>query len=244
MNRGWIVIAIVLGVAAAGGGAAYYLTDKYGSPDGMLAEAGLIPAVFSNSGTGAGGFPPPPPPGTSAQPVEGGVDAAAMVADFDHVGQRLVWVLPPGVHASGPFSATVNISHNGDLKHESRIALDAERLESGSRQEFAPGSDVVQLALGDDWPIERDRIVNLIRDLRAAHGPGGGELDVTSDFAVTMDESHRRGYCIEGQELPIHLYVGQLPADAAGSLTLQPVQLGDGVRILQRTILLGGCRAR
>ena len=51
MNRGLLSFLIVLGVAAAGGTAAYVLTDMYGEPEGFLTPTAAEPAG-----------PPPPPP--------------------------------------------------------------------------------------------------------------------------------------------------------------------------------------
>lgn len=236
MNRGFIVIAIVLGVAAAGGGAAYYLTDRYGSPDGLIMDTGLIPASFGEAGSGAVPPPPPgpPPPGSATDTV----DVGATLGAFDHTTQSLVWVLPPGVHAEGPFIAAVTVAHNGEVKHETQLPLASARLDSGARPEFPAGSDVVQLSATDTWPVERDRIVATVEQLKAAHGPGGGELDIRTDFKAVIDETHRRKYCIEGEDLPISLFIAEGEPAA-----LKKIELGDGEMILRRTILLGGCKA-
>lgn len=241
MNRGFIVIAIVLGVAATGGGAAYYLTDRYGSPDGLIVETGLMPIGFGADERGGAPPPPPgpPPPGAPEAAAEAAsVDVGATLGAFDHTTQSLVWVLPPGVHAEGPFTASVTVAHNGQVKHESRLALASSRLEAGARPEFPAGSDVVQLSATDAWPIERDRIIATVEQLKAAHGPGGGELEISTDFKATIDESHRRKYCIEGEDLPIAMFIAEGQPTA-----LMKVEMGDSEMILRRTILLGGCKA-
>lgn len=239
----------MVGVLAAAGGATYYFTDKYGSPDALIAKA--IPAGFGAPAVGvpAGDAPaspsvpagpppvgPPPPMGPAS--AAGGDSFAATIGAFDYQTQHLIWVLPPGIHAEGPFVAKVTVTHNGAVKHTSEIPLKATRLQAGSRSEFPAGSDVVRLSADDTWPAKRDQIKGIIDRLKSQHGADGGELEIVSEFKPKIEDAYRRQYCMQGDKIAIDLYLEDGQPGA-----LKKLDLADSQSILQRAILTGGCTA-
>lgn len=235
--RGLIVVAIVLGVTAVAGGATYYFTDKYGSPDDAIAK--MIP-----QGLGAPQSPAVPPvprpqdlpaPGAPAT-VVGAADASLNVADvlntFDYQNQHLIWVLPPGIHAEGPYQANITITVGDKTAYESSLPLTASRPEANAA--FPAGSDVVRLSADVDWVKQRDEIKTRVAAFQAAKQHG--DVEITSDFKTKIDETYRRQYCMQGNKIVVDLYL----EDRA---QLRKVDITDAMPILQRTILTGGCKA-
>lgn len=237
MNRGWIIGAIVVGVLAVAGGATYYFTDKYGSPDDRIAA--LLPPGLTAPASPAVEGPPPPPPPTA--PVNGAAPAGSeagleMVFNtFDHRTQSLVWVLPPGIQAEGPFVAHVTVTSRGQVKHQSDLPLVAAKSTAGvSTANFPPGSNVLRLSLDDTWPAERDELKKVVDQLKTS-APGANELDIASDFKTKIDPAYKRQYCMQSDKIAIDLYV----EDAAARL--QKIDISEALPILQRTIVTGGC---
>jgi hypothetical protein len=236
MNRGLISVVIVLGFVAAAGGATYYFTDKYGTPDDLVAK--VLPAGFGAPASPAvEGPPPPPPPSAPVNAAAGGeTDVGAVLTTFDYKTQKLVWVLPPGIHAEGPFLAHVTITSNGKVTHESEFPLVAATEEAGLASSFPAGSNVVRLSMDDSWPAKRDKLMTLVNQLKGA-APGANELEIASDFKTKIDDNYRRQYCMQGDKIVVDLYVEE------GQSTLKKIDISGALPILQRTILTGGCHA-
>lgn len=245
MNRGILVFGIVIGFVAAAGGLTYYLTDRYGSPDELIAKAipqGLGapqsgPVAGPVAGPAAPGpVPPGPPPPSAPAAVEGAfngkLDVGNVLNSFDYSKQHLVWVLPPGIHAEGPFVAHVSISQGDAVAYQADLPLTASKPESNAA--FPAGSDVVRLSADENWIKQRDEIKSRVAAYQAAKQHG--EVEITSDFKTKIDENYRRQYCMQGNKIVVDLYLednGQL----------HRVDIADAMSILQRTILTGGCKA-
>src|SRR5262245_59894426 len=73
------------------------------------------------------------------------------VQKFNPATQHFVWVLPEGVHGTGPWEMNVTVKHRGEVKHQARIPLKAEILSSGSRPEFPAGAEIVRLSDDGSW---------------------------------------------------------------------------------------------
>ena len=136
-----------------------------------------------------------PPPSTAAQsPSDLTFEDA--VAKFDAATQHLVWVLPPGVIAQGPFSAQVVIKADGAVALDKTIPLTAEKPAAGSRPEYPAGAEVLRLSTDATYPQHLKEIQDAMEGIKAKLGPGHGELaaevrgsgrtavnDANSDFA-------------------------------------------------------------
>ena len=68
-----------------------------------------------------------------------------VIASFDATKQHLVWVLPPGVSANGPFGAHVTVKADGATELDTVIPRTAEKPAAGSRPEYPAGAEVLRL---------------------------------------------------------------------------------------------------
>ena len=159
------------------------------------------------------------------------------VANFDAATQHLVWVLPPGIIASGPFSAEVVLKADGATELETTIPLAAEKPASGSRPEYPAGAEVLRLSTDATYPRSLQEIRSVMDGITAKLGPGHGELIITSNFTTEIDDSVRQQYCVERKLPPIAVYLEQ-----GEPSTLRKLPMGGGESILQSTIL-AGCAA-
>lgn len=223
MNRGLLAFLIVIGVSAVAGTAAYVLTDMYGEPEGFLTPVDPGP-------------PPPPPLGPPPQATEG-MTFEQTIGAFDFRSQRLVWVLPPGVTGLGPWVADVTVMHGGEVKHQAAIQLTAEPVAPGTYEDLPRTAESIRLSAGDDWLAQRAQIKDMVDQLIAEHGPGGGEVTITSDFATEIAPAMKQAYCEEDRMPGVRIYVEQgTPA------TLTQLEVGPGEELL-RAAVLSGCDA-
>lgn len=177
-----------------------------------------------------------PPPSTAAQsPSDLTFEDA--VAKFDAATQHLVWVLPPGVIAQGPFSAQVVIKADGAVALDKTIPLTAEKPAAGSRPEYPAGAEVLRLSTDATYPQHLKEIQDAMEGIKAKLGPGHGELNISSNFKTEIAEDFRKQYCTEQQIPPIAIYLEQ-----GDPSTLQPLPIGGAEAILRSTIL-GACAA-
>ncbi len=154
------------------------------------------------------------------------------VAQFDAATQHLVWVLPPGVIANGPFTAKVVIKADGAIALDTTIPLSAEKPAAGSRPEYPAGAEVLRLSTDATYPERLKEIRGVIDGITSRLGPGHGELNISSDFKPEIAEGLRTQYCTEGRIPPIAIYLEQ--GDPA---QLRKLPIGGAESILQSTIL-------
>ncbi len=165
----------------------------------------------------------------------GSLDFAEVVGKFDYRSQHLVWVLPEGVSAQGPWTANVEIKRDGEKVYEQSIPLTATTLEAGGRPEYPAGAVVIQLSADETWPTRYQEILGVVEDIKAQFGPGHGEATFSSDIKPKIDAAHHQAYCVE-QKLPlisIYLEQGDPP-------TLQSLDMG-GAGDVFRSVILAAC---
>lgn len=175
-----------------------------------------------------------PPPAATTAPSELTFEDA--VATFDATTQHLVWVLPPGVIAQGPFTAQVVVKADGAVALDKTIPLTAEKPAAGSRPEYPAGSEVLRLSTDASYPEHLKEIRGVMEGITAKLGAGHGELAVSSDFKTEIAEDYRKQYCTEGMMPPAAIYLEQ--GDPA---RLQKLPIGGAADILQST-LLAACK--
>lgn len=155
-----------------------------------------------------------------------------VVANFDATRQHLVWVLPPGVIANGPFGARVVVKADGVTELDTVIPLTAEKPAAGSRPEYPAGAEVLRLSTDATYPQRLEEIRGVMDGITSRLGPGHGELAITSDFKTQIADDFREEYCVSRKIPPIAIYLEQ-----GDPSTLQKLPLGGGEAILQSTIL-------
>lgn len=154
------------------------------------------------------------------------------VAKFDATTQHLVWVLPPGVIAKGPFNAQVVLKADGVTALDTTIPLTAEKPAAGSRPEYPAGAEVLRLSTDATYPERLKEIQGVMDGIKSKLGPGHGELNISSDFKTEIADNVRQEYCVEKKIPPIAIYLEQ-----GNPSTLQKLPIGGGEGILQATIL-------
>lgn len=161
---------------------------------------------------------------------------ADVVNKFDYKTQKLVWVLPAGITASGPFTAEIDIKRDGETVYKQSIPLGSEILPAGSRPEYTEGAQVIRLSADASWPSRYAEILGVVKDIRDKFGPGHGEATFASDIRPKIDDAHKQTYCTEGKLPAITIYLEQgEPAQ------LQPLDMGGGTDQVFRTAILGAC---
>jgi hypothetical protein len=140
---------------------------------------------------------------------------------FDPATQRFVWVLPEGVHGTGPWDMNVTVKHRGEVKHQATIPLKAEILPSGSRPEFPAGSEVVRLSDDGTWTVRMAEVQKVIDGLIAQFGRGDGELMMESELRTSIDAAYRNAYCVEGKKPVVNFYLEE--GDKLTSFDLGPL---------------------
>lgn len=160
-----------------------------------------------------------------------------VVANFDATKQHLVWVLPPGVTANGPYGAHVTVKADGATELDTVIPLTAEKPAAGSRPEYPAGAEVLRLSTDESYPKRLEEIRGVVDGITAKLGPGHGELIITSDFGTTIADTHREEYCVSQKLPPVAIYLEQ-----GEPATLQKLPIGGAEAILQSAIL-GSCAA-
>jgi hypothetical protein len=143
------------------------------------------------------------------------------VEKFNPATQRFVWVLPEGVHGTGPWEMNVTVRHRGEVKHQARIPLKPDVLASDSRPEFPAGSEIVRLSDDGTWRSHMADVQKVIDGLIAQFGSGDGELVMESELLTSIDEAHRNAYCFEGKKPVVHFYLEE--GDKLTSFDLGPL---------------------
>lgn len=201
-----------------------------------ILSAAIVPALLL---AGCGD-----PPKTEAAPAVAEAPAATLtapptdqtfedvVANFDGTKQHLVWVLPPGVIANGPFGARVIVKADGAAELDTVIPLTAEKPAAGSRPEYPAGAEVLRLSTDASYPQRLEEIRNVMSGITERLGPGHGELMITNDFKTQIADAFREAYCVQRKLPPIAIYLEQ-----GEPSTLQQLPLGGGEDILQSAIL-------
>lgn len=183
---------------------------------------------------------PTPAPGAAPEADSGGATGAPSFADvvnkFDYKTQKLVWVLPEGITASGPFTAEIDIKRDGETVYQQSIPLGSEMLKAGSRPEYPDGAQVIRLSADASWPSRYQEILGVVKDIRDKYGPGHGEATFASNLKPKIDPGHRQTYCVEGKLPAITLY---LETGASGKL--QPLDVGGGAGQVFRSAMLAAC---
>ena len=170
---------------------------------------------------------------TPAPPTELTLEEA--VANFDAATQHLVWVLPPGVIAKGPFIAQIVIKADGAVALDTTIPLTGDKPAAGSRPEYPAGSEVLRLSTDASYPEHLKEIRGVMEGITSKLGPGHGELSITSDFKTEIADAFRTQYCAEGKVPPTATYLEQ---GEPSTLLKLPISGAEG--ILQ-SIILAGC---
>ena len=160
-----------------------------------------------------------------------------VVANFDAAKQHLVWVLPPGVVAQGPFGAQVVVKADGVTELDTTIPLTAEKPAAGSRAEYPTGAEVLRLSTDSSYPQRLKDIQGVVEGIKARLGPGHGELSIASDFQTEIADAYREEYCVKQNIPPISIYLEQ-----GEPAVLQQLPIGGGEAILRAT-LLASCQA-
>lgn len=160
-----------------------------------------------------------------------------VVANFDATKQHLVWVLPPGVIAKGPFGAHVIVKADGATELDATIPLTAEKPAAGSRPEYPAGAEVLRLSTDASYPQRLKEIQGVVDGIKARLGPGHGELSIVSDFKTEIAAAYREEYCVKQNIPPISIYLEQ-----GEPAVLQQLPIGGGEAILRST-LLASCAA-
>jgi len=155
-----------------------------------------------------------------------------VIATFDAATQHLIWVLPPGVVANGPYSARVIVNADGKTEFETVIPLTGDKPSAGSRPEYPANAEVLRLSTDTSYPQRLEEIRGAMKSITDRLGPGHGELIITTDFRPQIADAQREEYCANRKLPPTTIYLEQgLPA------TLQKLPIGDAEAIVQSTIL-------
>jgi hypothetical protein len=237
-GEGWVsarlvvVGLIVVGVALAGGGATYYLTSKTPpaeAPLPTLANAAPAPTAAQLDRLAATVAAMPRP----AEPELAFADA---LNSFDYRTQHFIWVLPPGIHAKGPFVADAHIAHAGEPTFDASIPLTAEFPTPGSRPEYPRSAEIVRLSADATWPKHLADIKAAADALVAKYGPGDNELTVSTDLKTEIGAEVRQGYCVDGAMPDVRVFIEQ---DGGEPSTLKRVDIAAAAPILKAAVLAG-----
>jgi hypothetical protein len=161
------------------------------------------------------------------------------VANFDGATQHLVWVLPPGIIASGPFTARVVVKADDATELDTTIPLTSEKAAGGSRPEYPAGAEVLRLSTDASYPQRLEEIRGVVDGITSRLGPGHGELAITSDFKTEIDPTFHKEYCVDQKLPPVAIYLEQ-----GEPSTLRKLPIGGAESILQATILAGCANAK
>lgn len=161
------------------------------------------------------------------------------VANFDGATQHLVWVLPPGIITSGPFTARVVVKADDATELDTTIPLASEKAPGGSRPEYPAGAEVLRLSTDASYPARLEEIRGVMSGITSRLGPGHGELAITSNFKTEIDAAFHEEYCVNQKLPPISVYLEQ-----GEPSTLRKLPIGGGESILQSTILAGCANAK
>ena len=229
-----VVGLIVAGVALGGGAAAYYYTSKQAAAPAASALAAPAPtptaADLDRLAAAVAAMPKPTDPEASF---------AETIGAFDYKTQHFVWVLPPGIHAKGPFTADVVIKHGGEIKHQESVPLTAEFPAPGSRPEYPRSAEIIRLAADDAWPKHLADIKSEVDGLIAQYGPGGGELIVSTSLKTEIGADVRQSYCVEDLMPEVRVFLEQSGGDPA---VLKRIDIAGAAPILKAAVL-AGCKA-
>ncbi len=155
-----------------------------------------------------------------------------VIATFDAATQHLVWVLPPGVVASGPYTASVTVNADSKTEYQTVIPLTGEKPAAGSRPEYPADAEVLRLSTDASYPQRLEEIRGVMKGITDRLGPGHGELIITSDFKTQIADAYRQKYCVDRNLPPTAIYLEQgTPA------TLQKLPIGGGESVIQSTLL-------
>lgn len=160
-----------------------------------------------------------------------------IIATFDAGTQHLVWVLPPGVVANGPYSATVVVQADGQTEFEMTIPLMGEKPAAGSHHEYPAEAEVLRLSTDATYPQRLEEIRGVMKGVTDRLGPGHGELIITSDFKTQIADAYRETYCTKRELPPTAIYL-----EHGTPSTLQKLPIGGGEAVIQ-SILLASCAA-
>jgi hypothetical protein len=150
------------------------------------------------------------------------------IAALDYKTQHVIWVLPPGIHASGPFVADVEIKHDGVKRYELEIPLTADFPASGSRPEFPAGAEILRLSADATWTSRLAEVKDVVDKLKAEHGPGGGELNISSNIKTEIGAEVRKAYCEDDKMPDIGIFLEQ-----GEPAKLYPLSIGATAPILK-----------
>jgi hypothetical protein len=173
------------------------------------------------------------------KPAEAQASFADTIGAFDYRTQHFIWVLPPGIHAKGPFVADVVIKHGGETRHQESIPLTAEFPTPGSRPEYPRSAEIVRLSADATWPKHLVDIKGIVDGLIAQYGPGGGELDVSTNLKTDIGAEVRQGYCVDDTMPEVRMFVEQ---DGGEPSTLKRIDIAGAAAILKAAVL-SGCKA-
>ena len=155
-----------------------------------------------------------------------------VVASFDAATQHLVWVLPPGIVADGPYGAHVTVRADGKTELDTVIPLTGEKPAGGSRPEYPADAEILRLSTDTSYPQRLEEIRGVMKGITEKLGPGHGELIITSDFKTQIADAYREEYCVNRKLPPTAIYLEQ-----GTPSTLQKLPIGGGEAVLQSTIL-------
>jgi hypothetical protein len=231
-----VVVGLIVAVIALGGGAAaYYFTSKQeaaapASP--ALTNVAAVPTAEQLDRLKATVDAMP-------KPAEAQASFADTIGAFDYKTQHFIWVLPPGIHAKGPFVAEVNVQHAGEPAFKTFIPLTAEFPAPGSRPEYPRSAEIVRLSADATWPKHLADIKQVADGLIAKYGAGGNELNVSSSLKTDIGAEVRQGYCVDDTMPEVRVFVEQ---DGATPSTLKRIDIAGAAEILKAAVL-SGCKA-
>lgn len=236
-----VVLLIVLGVAFGGGGFAYWYTSKH--PEILAATPSTHPpgppppttpqanALIPVSGPMADDGPPPPP---LAAAKETPLPFGEVIKGFSYKTDHVVWVLPPGIHAKGPFNADVSLKHGDDTVFHQTIPLTADFPTPGSKAQYPRSAEIVRLTADDTWPKHYADVMAAVGDAKTKFG--GGELDITSSFTLNFDPEMKANYCMSGAMPDVRIFL-----EDAETPILKPLDLTQAAPIVAKA-MFAGCK--
>lgn len=176
-------------------------------------------------------------PATTPADPEAAETFEDVIATFDAATQHLVWVLPAGVVANGPYTASVTITADGKPEYETVIPLIGEKPAAGSRAEYPADAEILRLSTDASYPQRLEEIRGVMKGITDRLGPGHGELTITSDFKTQIADAYRDEYCLKRNLPPTVIYLEQ-----GTPSTLQKLPIGGAEAVIQST-LLASCLA-
>jgi len=238
VSRMLVVLVIVLGVAFGVGGFAYWYTSKHpeilaetpsshppGPPPPTTPQAAaLIPAADV-----AGDDAPPAPPSFAKEAPMAFSDA---IKAFSYKSEHIVWVLPPGMHAKGPFNADVTVKHGDDVVFHQSIPLVADYPAPGSKAQYPRSAEIVRLSADDSWPKEYSDILAAMADTKAKFG--GGAVNITSGFQLNFDPETKANFCSSGSMPDVRVFL-----EDANAPLLKPLDIAGAAPLLAQAMFTG-----